>query len=325
MINKPTSSVELTPEQLTELGVLKSRFKNSLSKLMEEKGTHYEELDLSKIWVETDNLNKLYEQLSDLVLCLNDFRPLSPSQAKNLQEVFDIEYTYESNGIEGNTLTLRETYFVVNKGLTIDGKSMNEHLEAINHQDAIDYIRKLAEDKIELTEKELLNIHSLVLRAIDKENAGSYRKGNVRISGSSYVFPNYPKVPDLMSDVFAFYEESKNAMHPVKLAALMHEKIVTVHPFADGNGRTSRLIMNLILMKHGYPITIISSDRKKRDAYYDALEQSQIAENLDAFERLIAQYAKEWLFKYLNMIAPNGYDDRQDKGYEFFKRIENII
>ena len=319
------SVTELSPEQLSELAALKLRFDKAIATLMHDQGTQYEELDLSKIWPHTDDLDRLYQQLSDLVLCLNGFRPLNHSQAKNLQEVFDIQYTYESNGIEGNTLSLRETYFVVSKGLTIDGKSMNEHLEAVNHQEAINYIRQLAQDQIDLNEQELLNIHSLVLRAIDKHNAGMYRRSNVRISGSAYVFPNYPKVPDLMTKVFDFYTQNKLSMHPVKLAALMHEKIVTVHPCVDGNGRTARLIMNLILLQHGYPITIISSSRKSRDAYYDALEQSQMTAKLDDFERLIAQYVKTWLFKYLNMVAPNGYDESQHKGYDFFKRIEAII
>lgn len=323
-INKQTSA-ELTPEQQSELDTLKGFYNNKLNELMEQSGKHNADLDLSLVWKETNDLGEIYDQLSDLLICLNSFRPLSSNQVKGFQEAFDIEYTYESNGIEGNTLTLRETHFVVNKGLTIEGKSVNEHFEAVNHQHSIDYIRQLAQNEIELSEKEVMNIHALILRAINQENAGRYRTGNVRIGGSNYVFPNYPKVPDHMHKVFEFYEENKNTMHPVKLAALMHEKIVTVHPFIDGNGRTSRLVMNLILIKHGFPITVISSDRKKRDAYYDALEQAQMEDDTSNFEMLVASYVKEWMFKYLNMIAPSGYDESKGKGYEFFKRVESII
>lgn len=126
---------------------------------------------------------------------------------------------------------------------------MKEHLEAINHSDAVDYIMDLVINKVELSEKILKEIHSLVLRGIDKENAGRYRQLNVRISGSSHLPPAHFIVPEKMDQYFSFYQNNKNVLHPIVLAADMHEKLVTIHPFIDGNGRTSRLVMNLILLQ----------------------------------------------------------------------------
>lgn len=214
-------------------------------------------------------------------------RPLDIGQIRKMEEYFRINYTYESNRIEGNTLTMQETHLVVNQGITIGGKSMREHLEAINHSEAIDYIYDLIGRRVDLNEKVLKELHYLVLKGIDRENAGKYRNVPVRIGGSEFVPAQPYLVPKLMEDVFVFFEENKNLMHPVVLAAEMHERVVTVHPFIDGNGRSSRLIMNLILLSHGYTIANLKGDNNSRLRYYNALEKCQTQNNKTAFIELI--------------------------------------
>jgi len=192
-----------------------------------------------------------------------------------IKEALKVEFLYESNRIEGNTLTLRETQLVINEGMTISGKSMREHLEAINHKEAILFIEDLVTQKMELSEYVLKQIHGIVLYGIDRENAGVYRKLPVAIAGSKHLPPQPYLLQDLMEDYFRFYELHRNDLHPVILAAEMHERLVSIHPFIDGNGRTSRLIMNLILLQHGFPLAIIGGDYESRMAYYDALEKVQ--------------------------------------------------
>ena len=225
-----------------------------------------------------------------------------------------------------------ETDLVIHKGITIDGKPMKDHLEAVNHQDAIDLIRELAQNDIEFNQNSLLKIHALILQGIDRVNAGMYRRDRVRISGSRHICPNPIKVPQLMDEYFLFYEKNKSTMHPVALAGNMHEKLVTIHPFIDGNGRTARLVMNLILLKHGYPITILASDKTKRANYYSTLEQAQISTIRETdpaynknFQVLVANYVKDWLFKYLNMFAASINDDSKDKGDYFYRQVEPYL
>ncbi len=215
----------------------------------------------------------------------------------------------------------------MNKGLTIKGKSLNEHLEAVNHQEAIDYIRAIASKEVSLDKRTLLDIHSLILHGIDRSNAGQYRQDDVTISGTDFVPPMFLQVPQLMEEFFQFYEDNKDTMHPVELASEMHERLVTIHPFIDGNGRTARLIMNLILIGHGYPMTILNSDNDKRHEYYDSLEATQTGQdpNKTQFKRFIAQNVKDWLFHYLNLLAPNGTPESKKKGYYFFKKIEPLL
>ena len=219
-----------------------------------------------------------------------------------IAQALELEYTFESNRIEGNTLTLRETDLVINEGLTISGKSMREHLEAINHVEAIGYIKQLMEHNFSFNEREVLSIHNLILRGIIPEDAGKYRKVQVMIKGSSFMPPQPYIVPKEMEDYFIWYETHKNRLHPIVLAAEMHEKLVTIHPFIDGNGRTSRLVMNLILLQHGYVIANIKGDYETRMKYYDALETAQTKGNNQDFLLFVATIEKECLERYLSII-----------------------
>lgn len=246
------------------------------------------------------SLTIILVEIDTLKQKLDSFRKLD---SYKITQALELEYTFESNKIEGNTMTLRETNLVINEGLTISGKSMREHLEAINHQEAIAYIKQLMERNIALNEREVLCIHNLILRGINPEDAGKYRKVQVMIKGSSHLPPQPFMVAKEMEDFFIWYETNKKRLHPVVLAAELHERLVTIHPFIDGNGRSSRLVMNLILLQHGYVIANIKGDYDNRMQYYNALEVAQTKNNKDDFLMFIAQIEKECLERYLNIIG----------------------
>ncbi|MCB0481730.1 MAG: Fic family protein [Flavobacteriales bacterium] len=230
-----------------------------------------------------------------------DAKPVKGVQFEKLNEAFGMDYTFESNRIEGNTLTLQETFLVIKEGLTISGKSIQEHLEAINHDDAIDFIRDLAKNKTPINEYGLKQLHNLVLKGIDRRNAGVYRSVGVRIGGSQHVPPEPFLIQKMMEDYFVHYTAQVDKMHPVLLAAEMHERLVSIHPFIDGNGRTSRLIMNLILLRNGYTLAILKGDNASRMAYYKALEDVQINNDPIPFYTLICKLVKESLISHLKL------------------------
>lgn len=245
-------------------------------------------------------LSTILTEIDTLKAKLNQFRQFD---SYRIAQALELEYTFESNRIEGNTLTLRETDLVINEGLTISGKSMREHLEAINHQEAIGYIKHLMEKNTTINEQEVLSIHNLILRGINPKDAGRYRRVQVMIKGSSFMPPQPFLVTKEMEDFFIWFETNKNALHPIVLAAELHERLVTIHPFIDGNGRTSRLVMNLILLQNGYIIANIKGDYDSRMQYYNALETAQTKNNKEDFLLFIAQTEKESLERYLEIIG----------------------
>lgn len=249
-------------------------------------------------------LTQKYKQLQRL-------RPLSPVLVRNLAEWFRVELTYSSNAIEGNTLTRAETAVVIERGLTVGGKSLKEHLEATNHAAALDIVNKLAAKKPSaLRESHLLSLHALILKGIDDTSTGHYRSVPVRISGSAVVLPNPRKMPELMED-FCAWLAAKNHLHPIAFAAETHYRLVTIHPFIDGNGRTARLLMNLLLMMQGYPPAIIRP--RDRLAYINALETAQLGGAKTAYERLIMQAVSRSLDIYLNAAKGNAAKPQEDK------------
>lgn len=245
----------------------------------------------------------LQEKLNEIDSLKNKLDQLREFDSFRIAQALELEYTFESNRIEGNTLTLRETDLVINEGLTVSGKSMREHLEAINHQEAIEYVKDLVQRKISINERELLVIHNMILRGIMPEYAGKYRNIQVMIKGSSHMPPQPYIVPKNMEEYFEWYDINKNKLHPVILAAEMHERLVTIHPFVDGNGRTSRLIMNLILLKCGYVIANIKGDYDTRMNYYNALEAVQTNKEKDTFLHFIADVEIECLNRYLGILS----------------------
>jgi Fic family protein len=248
----------------------------------------------------SEDLTNLLQEIDELKSKLDKLRQFD---SYRIAQALELEYTFESNRIEGNTLTLKETDLVVNEGLTISGKSMREHLEAINHKEAIDYVKDLMLRKVQINEREILTIHNLILRGIMPEYAGKYRNVQVMIKGSAHLPPQPFIVPKKMEEYFEWFQINKNILHPVILAAEMHERLVTIHPFIDGNGRTSRLIMNLILLKNGFVIANIKGDNESRMAYYNALEKVQTENNKEAFHLMIAQVEKKCLERYLSILS----------------------
>ena len=177
---------------------------------------------------------------------------------------------------------------------------MREHLEAINHNEAITFLEELINDTNELTEIDIKNIHAIVLKGIDNENAGKYRTENVIISGATHIPPDSILVPELMEKLIYRYDEWKEKYHPLVVSALLHAEFVKIHPFIDGNGRTARLLLNFEAMKNGYPPIIIK--REQRHEYYDALDKGAITGDYTDFVKLVEQQAEEMINLYLKFV-----------------------
>jgi Fic family protein len=249
-------------------------------------------------------LNQILSEIDQLKVELSNKRPLPKEALDKIQKALDIEYTYESNRIEGNTLTLQETALVVNEGVTIGEKPMREHLEAINHAEAISYIKDIAKDEIDIDERLIKDIHALILHAIDRDNAGRYRTVPVMISGSSHMPPQpYLIQPQMEAFIRTYNEMAGNNKHPVVIAAHLHDELVKIHPFIDGNGRTSRLLMNLCLLSKGYVIVNLKGDNQNKRKYYEALEKSHIQNDPLDFYMLVAENEKDSLIRYLSLVG----------------------
>lgn len=209
-----------------------------------------------------------------------------------LHEDMVIRWTYHSNAIEGNTLTLKETKVAL-EGITVAGKSIVEHLEAVNHKDAILFVEELSNSSNILTEHNIRLLHYLILKNIDGDNAGKYRNENVVISGASHTPPSFLDVPHKMSEFIRGCNDDINKIHPVEMAARVHTDFVGIHPFIDGNGRTARLLMNLVLLKAKLPIVILKNEDKL--AYYETLDLAHTQHNYQPFIKLVANNLTEHL------------------------------
>lgn len=227
---------------------------------------------------------------------LDTCRPLTEGEAARLNEEFTVEYTYNSNAIEGNTLTLRETDLVL-RGLTIDRKPLKDHMEAVGHKEAFDFVRELVQDNAALSERVIQQIHYLVL-ADKKEDRGAYRRVSVRILGAQHEPVQPYLIQPSMEQLVLRYAKSRE--HIVTTLARFHIEFEGIHPFIDGNGRTGRLLVNLELMKAGYPpIDIKFTDRL---AYYNAFDAYHVHHDLSVMEKLFAGCINERLDQYLAML-----------------------
>lgn len=252
----------------------------------------------------SEDINVMLKEADVLKEQLSTLRPLPEEALKKIQDALDIEYTYESNRIEGNTLTLQETALIVNEGVTISGKSMREHLEAINHTEAISYIKDIAKQDIEISERTIKEIHALILHGIDRENAGRYRTVPVMISGSTHMPPQPYLIEKQMEDfILRFKQMEAEKVHPVLIAAYLHDELVRIHPFIDGNGRTSRLLMNLYLLRHGYVIITLKGSNDAKVNYYKALEKSHTEQLPEDFQKLVIEAEIMALQKYLSIMS----------------------
>ena len=229
---------------------------------------------------------------------LSTKRPLTPGEVERLAQEFMIDFTYNSNAIEGNTLTLKETALAL-EGMTIDQKPLKDHLEAVGHRDAFLYVQEIAKNEVELSEYVIKNIHALVLMN-RPEDKGQYRRIPVRIMGA-YTEPVQPYlIEPKMSELIAINEERKSQMTTVERIARFHLEFEGIHPFIDGNGRTGRLILNLELIRNGFPpINVKFTDRKR---YYDAFDAFYRDDDAGAMIDLIAEYVDERLDEYLTVL-----------------------
>ncbi|MFA6258046.1 MAG: Fic family protein [Candidatus Paceibacterota bacterium] len=259
----------------------------------------------------------ILKRIEDKLVVLKKARPFPPYLVNKLREQFSIEMNYNSNAIEGNTLTLRETMLVLQQGITVKGKSLKDHLEVKNQAKAIEYLYEVVNSKkdIPLSEMLIRNLHSLVVQNIDGVEEGSYRTYDVRITGSKHNPPPAFEVSHRMKDLLDWYKENKNKLDIITLATEFKHRFVYIHPFSDGNGRVSRIILNIILMKLGYPIVVIlKNDRAK---YYKALQKADkgkiedlilfvsqaVERSLDLYIKAIKNSTKENTLLPLSKIA----------------------
>jgi len=229
---------------------------------------------------------------------IDSYRPFNKHLLNELQQFYRIGFTYSSNALEGNSLTESETKIIIEDGLTIGGKTIREHSEALGHSEAYTYLNTLTKNKT-ITESNILELHRLFYYRMDVKKAGKYRKQQVYISGTDYLPPKYKEIPDLMKNFVLSINEWKKTLHPVTLAAKLHERIATIHPFIDGNGRTARLVMNLSLLQNGYPIIIIPPILRN-----DYIASTRLANtgNVEPFFNFISHIEYESSKDYLRLL-----------------------
>lgn len=245
----------------------------------------------------------LHSLLEEKLQKLNKFRPISSILLQKLKERFEIEMTYNSNAIEGNSLTLKETFWVISQGITVKGKPLQDHLEAKNHKEALDFLYDLVsqEHSFVFTESLIRQLNHLIIQDINRNMAGQYRNADVFITGTEHIPPSSLDVPTKMKELIDWIQTHQKQMNVVEFASIIHHKFVHIHPFADGNGRTGRLLMNVFLMRHGFPIAIIQkNDRQK---YYRCLRAAD-AQNYKPLVKLVAQAVLRSLNIYLDTLTP---------------------
>lgn len=289
----------------------------------------------------------LYDRIIIKKKELDTLRPLPKSVLEKLGKQFAIELAYNSNAIEGNTLTLKETRLVIEEGITIKGKPLREHFEAINHQKAFEFLEGLVKEKTTITEQVIKDIHKFIMRGIDDEYAGRYRDVNVRILGAIKSPPRFEKVPGKMKEYIRYINRNPEKLNAIELSAIIHYRLVEIHPFTDGNGRCARLLTNLFLMRHGYPITMVLKVERKK--YYDRLKKADRGDlkpfidftgrnversldlYLDVFKKgpeyvILAEASKDSPYsqEYLSLLARRGRLEAVKLGRNWFIKKEAI-
>ncbi|WP_055669759.1 Fic family protein [Desnuesiella massiliensis] len=241
----------------------------------------------------------MFKDIDDRKALLDSKSPLPEYTVKSIREKLLLEWTYNSNAIEGNTLTLLETKVVL-EGITIGGKTLREHLEVVNHKEAILYIEDIVRNEEPFTEWQIKNIHRLVLKGINDNYAGNYRDQQIIISGAEHMPPEPFLIKEQMVNFIEWYNTDAKVLHPIERAAMVHIIFVGIYPFIDGNGRTSRLLLNLELMKSGYPPIVIRNDNKLN--YYKALDKAHITGKNHDFVKIVKEEVNRTLDLYLKLI-----------------------
>ena len=269
------------------------------------------------------NNQSLLAQIEQLKTWLDNFRPLSPTIVAELKKLYDVQFTYNSNAIEGNTLTQSETELILTKGITIGGKTLQEHLEVVGHKEAIDYIETLAQQDNDIGEWEIKQTHNLILRAIAPTEAGKYRQLDVKAAGTNYLYPAHYLVPQLMTEFIDWLNSATaQQLHPVEYATTAHYRFVSIHPYRDGNGRTARLLMNLLLLRAGYPIVIISN--QIRNDYINAIAYGQNnQDDITQLLELIIDGTKASLIETLRLLVTAA--DSRGKAMAFYQEMVDWI
>lgn len=246
-------------------------------------------------------LQKLLQKADSYKKKISSARPLAKEELKSLDDYFRIGFTYSSNALEGNTLTISETKILLENGITVGGRPLKDCYEAVGHGAAYDYMLELArQPDMEITEDVIKNLHRLFYQKVDADQAGQYRSIQVYISGTEYVPPAPDEIPHLMTHLSDQILSSRSTLHPIELAAMAHKRLVDIHPFIDGNGRTARLLMNLILVNAGYGV--VSVPPVWRNDYINALSTSRQLNDMDPFSKLIAECVIETERDYCRLL-----------------------
>jgi Fic family protein len=243
-------------------------------------------------------MKDILKKIDSIKTKIDTHRPLDAHMVKQLKEYFRIGMTYSSNALEGNSLTETETKIVIEDGITIGGKPVKDHLEALGHSEAYDLLFRLAKHH-DISEANIKELHRLFYYRIDEDQAGKYRKLKVIITGTIFIPPAPEQIPDLMRSFAAGIPDDRSKHHPVEYAAILHRKLVTLHPFIDGNGRAARLLMNLALLQSGYPVAIISPLLRRE--YLDTLNKIHKGDK-KPFDKLIACVCCESAKEYLRLL-----------------------
>lgn len=268
-----------------------------------------------------------FAQLNTLKTWLDSFRPFPPTVVAELKQLYDVRFTYHSNAIEGNTLTQSETELVLTQGITVGGKTLVEHLEVIGHKEAIDYVEALALPRTPLGEWEIKTLHGLILRGVDqvtgRSEAGRYWTLDVKAAGTEHTYPPHYLLPERMQGFIEWLaSEDAQARHPVAYAAEAHYRLVSIHPFRDGNGRTGRLLMNLLLIQAGYPITVITN--AMRAEYIDALVHAQDSgDDTGKLVSLVARACRAALIDNLRVVSTSL--ESRGKGQPFYQEMAAFL
>jgi Fic family protein len=243
--------------------------------------------------------NRIHQRVLEKKKRLDSYRPLPPPLVARLKEQMAIEYTYNSNAIEGNTLTLRETRLVIEEGITINGKSISETLEAKNHPEAMAFVENLVATRSEIDENTVLHVHKLIMSGV-VDDAGQYRTARVRLAGANFMPPPSSDVRSKMNELLTWLKDNPDEYTPMELAAVFHHRFVQIHPFTEGNGRTARLLMNAILLRFGYPFIVIVSTQD-RSRYLKTLMEADLG-NASAFVNFAARCVERTIDLYLEAI-----------------------
>jgi Fic family protein len=247
---------------------------------------------------------RVHERIVEKKKRLDALRPLPASVVRRVEREMEVSYVFNSNAIEGNTIKLRETQMILERGLTIQGKSLREHLEVTNHPKAIDYVERMT--KRDLKEQDILVLHQIIMKGIDDE-AGRFRTTEVNIAGADFIPPPAYEIPHLVKDLVDWYNRNPDELRPIELSAILHRQFVWIHPFHDGNGRVARLLTNLALLRFGYPIAVILNVDKAK--YYDTLRKADGGDKAP-FVGFVAAATEASLDLYLRSLEPTGGGDR---------------